>query len=575
VPVDFLSDEQGRRYGRFDSDPSPEQLARFFTIGPDVTADVDRRRSDAMRLGYATQLETVRFLGTFLSNVEETPVAVVAFVAAQIEVDPAGFKAYSTSRARQAHTTEIRDTYGYVAFGEGHQAWSFLRWLYERAWTSNERPSVLVDRSTAWLVEHHVLLPGVSRLTRLVSQVRERANQRAWRHAGGQLEHGAAGRLDHLVELDPTSGVTHLERLRRPPRNPSIEGLVAALDRLGEIAELDVATIDLSSLPAARVRALVADTATGRVQQVERREPRRRAATLAAFAVTALAFANDDVIDIYLAVISTLLSRTERAENKHRLASLAELDAAARVLAAAAAVVLDRDIDDPDIRPQILSAIGEDALAAAVALVTATTDPGDKSNTRRRFLSRYPLVRRFLPTLLDTVTFDALTPGHRVLAALDHLRATEVDTADWESAPREVINASWRSVAVVDGAINHRGYVLCVCDRLRSALRRRDVLVPAADRHLHGTDDLCRTGWTWWCSGHGLMLREGCADQQECPSAGPLPGCICQVRWKRSSARVGRTVIDRRWYEQAPSPRLLSLTEEEQRWQRQPRATRS
>lgn len=68
MPVEFLSDEQARRYGSFGSDPSPEQLTRFFTIGPDVSADVARRRSDAMRLGYATQLATVRFLGTFLGS---------------------------------------------------------------------------------------------------------------------------------------------------------------------------------------------------------------------------------------------------------------------------------------------------------------------------------------------------------------------------------------------------------------------------------------------------------------------------------------------------------------------------
>jgi hypothetical protein len=53
--------------------------------------------------------------------------------------------------------------------------------LYERVWLSVERPSLLFDLTTARLVEQKILLPGVTTLTRLIAQVRERANQRLWK----------------------------------------------------------------------------------------------------------------------------------------------------------------------------------------------------------------------------------------------------------------------------------------------------------------------------------------------------------------------------------------------------------
>jgi hypothetical protein len=66
VPVNFLTEEQRRRYGRLNAVPDDTQLGGFFHL--DVEA---RRRAMAAhgarnRLGWSIQLGTVRFLGTFL-----------------------------------------------------------------------------------------------------------------------------------------------------------------------------------------------------------------------------------------------------------------------------------------------------------------------------------------------------------------------------------------------------------------------------------------------------------------------------------------------------------------------------
>ena len=66
MPVEFLSDEQAARYGRYHADPSPEQLARFFYLSPQDIQFLASYRRAYTQLGCAVQLSTLRFLGTFL-----------------------------------------------------------------------------------------------------------------------------------------------------------------------------------------------------------------------------------------------------------------------------------------------------------------------------------------------------------------------------------------------------------------------------------------------------------------------------------------------------------------------------
>ena len=79
MPVEFLTDEQVAAYGRFAGPPSRTELERFFFLNDRDRELVNVRRRQHTRLGFAVQLGTVRFLGTFLPDPLDVPTQVVAY----------------------------------------------------------------------------------------------------------------------------------------------------------------------------------------------------------------------------------------------------------------------------------------------------------------------------------------------------------------------------------------------------------------------------------------------------------------------------------------------------------------
>lgn len=107
-----------------------------------------------------------------------------------------------------------------------------VRWLYGRAWVGSESPSVLFDLVTARLVEHKILLPGVTVLERLVASVRERTAKRLWQILAKIPSKEQRSKLEALLVTDEKTWYTPLDQLRRSPTRHSAPALVNALNRL-------------------------------------------------------------------------------------------------------------------------------------------------------------------------------------------------------------------------------------------------------------------------------------------------------------------------------------------------------
>ena len=87
MPASFLSPAQRDSYGQYLGDPSTQELARYFHLDDSDHTQIVEKRGDANRLGFALQLTTVRFVGTFLDDPTAVPPAVLATMSRQLGIE--------------------------------------------------------------------------------------------------------------------------------------------------------------------------------------------------------------------------------------------------------------------------------------------------------------------------------------------------------------------------------------------------------------------------------------------------------------------------------------------------------
>jgi Domain of unknown function (DUF4158) len=467
MPVEFLTEDQQRRYGCYTEEPSPLPLARSFHVDDRDHQLIARHQSDHTRLGFAIQLSTVRYLGTFLPNPTQVPAHVVTYVANQLGLDdPTCREHYHSRDTHWDHTTQIQQAYGYRDFHDPRAVFRLLRWLYSRAWLSAERPSVLFDFATARVVESNVLLPGVTTLERLVARVRDRSAARLW-HLLAQLPNAdQQAKLDSLLHIPAGEWSTPLDRLRRAPARVSGPAFVAAVHRLEEIRALGVSDLSLEHLPRNRLRTLARYGAAARAQAIARMAPARRTATLLAFAQAFERTAMDDAMDLFDLLVTDIVRGAHNEGAKERLRTLHDLDAAALQRWEAWQVLLDKGVEAAAIRTHTCARGPRERRLEAGAEVELWTRPPD-DNDDAELVERYPSVRRVLPTLVRTVSFEGTQAGQPMLKALHCLsRIAHQRRPDLQQAPRDGIPSAWRRLVKPprEAEVDRRAYTLCTLE---------------------------------------------------------------------------------------------------------------
>lgn len=499
MPADhFLTEEQAAVFGRFVGEPSRAELEQYFYLDAADRGRIAEHRGNHNRLGFALQVGTTRFLGTFLSDPLDVPWSVVDYLAAQLKIaDPSVIKRYPERVATpNAHAREIRRLYSYEDF-TGAAVEDLSEFVYSRAWTHGEGPTVLFTHSVAWLRRRRVLLPGVTRLSKTVQAARERAASELFERLAGAAKTAdpqLPGRLRGLLAVDEGASASGLEVLRAGPVRLSGPAMNQALGRVEKIRSLGIGAVDTAGVPASRLRALARYGLEAKAQSLRRLAEPRRTATLVAALDTLSAAAVDDALDLFDALMAAkVLGPSKRAAAAARLETLPELEKASAVLARVGRELVSlleeagEQVDVATVWARLEKVAARDQIVqyADTVGVLIPDASGLEGAMRQQVARRYRTVAPFLRLLASALPLQATASGRPLLdalAGLDDLRGRR--QLRREDVNEALVPAAWRAAVFGrDGVeVDREAWVLCVLEQLRVFLRRRDVFASPSTR---------------------------------------------------------------------------------------------
>jgi hypothetical protein len=507
MPVEFLTDDEAAAYGRFTGPPSQADLDRVFFLDDEDLTLVGKHRGEHIRAGFALQLTTVRWLGTFLEDPVDVPGEVLDFVAGQLGLaDPSQVKRYTErEKTRFEHQWEIRRARGYREFADTEV--EFAGWVAARSRATGDGPKAIFADGVAWLRERKVLLPGVTTLARLVASVRDETTRQMWEKLAalpGPVQRRA---LDGLAEVPHGARVSDLERWRKGPApRGSGQSVVKYLDQVAEISGLGLADLGVEGLvPPRRLAELARYGMTASASLIRRHPEARRLATLLATVRHLEAKSVDDALEMLdLLMSAELVGRARTASDKDKARKHPRLARASARLAVAVEALFDSDGwgsegEEPRVSQvweAIEAVISRANLRAALEVVTESTPPpgAEDPDWRAALVGRYQAVAPVLKVLPGVITFGASACIAAVLAAMQALPGVlayrsrlKAPLVPGTLIDPGVVTGPWNRLVFGHsehggGAVSRHAYAFCILEQFWRHLKRREIWAEASTR---------------------------------------------------------------------------------------------
>jgi hypothetical protein len=453
----------------------PGELIRHYTFDERDLTRIRRHRGGHNRLGFAVQLCCLRFPGAPLPADATPPDPLLDWVARQLQVGAGVWARYARRpETRREHLQELYTWLGLAPFGV-RQFRTSVQQLTELA-AQTDRGMVLATALVERLRQQRVLLPPLRVIERICASARTRGIQRVYGALTEPLTAGQREALDRLLEPHDATPKSTLTWLRQPPGFPNAKHILKHLTRLHTPCALDLPDRLEQAVHHNHLLKLAREGAAMTAQHLRDLEPRRRHATLVAVVLDTRATVTDESIDLHDRIMGTLFNRAKRTHAEQFQQAGYTLHDTVRLFCTVGQALLAARTSGLDPFAAIETVVPWDVFAARVADAEKLARP-ERFDFLGQLGSGYSQLRRYAPTLLETLALKAAPAAQELLAAVETLKTLNATQARKvpEDAPTGFVRKRWQDQVITAQGIERRFYELCVLTELKNALRSGDL----------------------------------------------------------------------------------------------------
>ncbi len=229
----LLKDQDRQKLFRVPTDE--ESLIRHYSLTSADRLEIDLRRREHNRLGFAVQLCLMRHPGRVLAAGETPPRAMLKYVADQVGADLGTFALYARrEETRRDHTARLM-VYLDTRSATAQDRRAALLAAIQTAAMSDDGAAIASSIVAAFR-ERGSLLPVTETIERIGLAGRSIARRRAERALIEEIPLDTLQLLDRLLEVDPSIAQTRFHWLRSAPEAPSASNLVGLTERIASCA---------------------------------------------------------------------------------------------------------------------------------------------------------------------------------------------------------------------------------------------------------------------------------------------------------------------------------------------------
>lgn len=471
---DLLNDDERKvLFGVPDHRPS---LVKLYTLSPSETNLVSARREERNKLGFAVQMALLNHPGVSLNSLGEAPPQLVSFMAEQLHIPKEKFSDYA-SRVQTStdHARELMNTFGLRAPVQGDLS-LMIDASARAAWSTEDGPQIASAIVKA-LRGKGILLPTPHRLERAGIAGRARARRQSYEAILGTFSSDQLSKLDTLLVVDPKTGVTPLVWVRNLTTAPTANNVRGIIERLQFVRGFGVSREASLTIHPTRFVQLAREGRVSPPHLVARYTPSRRRATLVAFMIELEAQLVDAALEMADRIIGASFTRGGNAKRREYGATTSDVGRFLTMFCKTIDALSRAKDDNLDVFVILEEAVGWDALLTARPRVGAISSLAGEDPLVRA-ANRWITLRKFLPSLLEVISFKAGPSSSSTLAALQGLRenaqAGRRDIPDNAPMP---FKKEWRSLVMKNGKINRRLYETAVMAHARNKWRSGDIWV--------------------------------------------------------------------------------------------------